>query len=447
MTRKRHWFAWAFLAYAVIIAVVSFALVNLYTASRDRLDQAMGERLLAVAVSLAATANGELIQQPSHNHSAQAYLDILEADFIRLSQSQNLAEISLMHPDSTVIFSTNRSLKKGQPNDFWALDDGAVQAALAGVPVSTDLYLNQGYYQKSAHAPISVFDADFGEEYVVAVITVSGNAMFFDSLAQLKKGAVVTGVVVLLFLVLMGVFLYRINQSFERYQDSIHQQENLAAMGRMTAGIAHEIRNPLSIIRGAGQHLQRVLVQADIQDPVADFIPEEVDRLDHILTGYLSFGSRKDSPAEPFDLGLCLRRSVRMIHEEMQQTGVRIHVPTVLEPVLVLGNSLRMQQVILNVLINARDAMPEGGDTHVALTNEGSQVVLSITDSGVGLTGVDSSRLFEPFWTSKEKGSGLGLAMSRRIVEDMNGRLTLNDRPDGPGALAEITLPVHGDGS
>ena len=136
-----------------------------------------------------------------------------------------------------------------------------------------------------------------------------------------------------------------------------------------------------------------------------------------------------------------------MIHEEMQQTGVRIHVPTVLEPALVLGNSLRMQQVILNVLINARDAMPEGGDTHVALTNEGSQVVLSITDSGVGLTGVDSSRLFEPFWTSKEKGSGLGLAMSRRIVEDMNGRLTLNDRPDGPGALAEITLPVHGDGS
>ncbi len=447
MTGRRHWFAWALVAYAVIIAVVGFALVHLYTASRDRLDQAMGERLLAVAVSLATTTNGALIPVQGGDNPAPAFLDLLEADFLRLSLEQDLAEISLTYPDGTVLFSTDLSLEKGLPNDFWELDRGPVDSAIDGVAASTRLYLNQKSYQKSAHAPVRVFDHEFDDDFVVAVVTVSGNAKFFDSLAQLKRGAFVTGAAVLVFLVLMGFFLHRINRSIERYRESIRRQENLAAMGRMTAGIAHEIRNPLSIIRGAGEHLQRILAQANIEDPVAGFIPEEVDRLNHILTGYLSFGSRKEVPAEPFDLVVCLGRSEQMIHEEMKQDSVGITLPRVQVPVMVLGDPLRMQQVFLNLLLNARDAMPEGGEIQVNLVAENGRVLVTIADTGSGLAGVDGDRLFEPFWTNKEKGSGLGLAMSRRIVEDMNGSLELRDHPDRQGALAEINLPVHGDGS
>ena len=447
MTRRRHWFAWAVVAYAVIIAVVSLALVNLYAASRERLDQAMGERLLAVAVSLATTTDGQLIPMQDGPLSFSAYLDILEADFISLSTQQDLAEISLSYPDGTVLLSTDRSLEKGRPNDFWELDPGAADLAVKGMVSTTGLYLHRDNYQKSAHAPVRVFDVEFGDEFVVAIITVSGNARFFDSLAQLKNGALVTGAVVLVFLILMGFFLHRINLSFERYQESIRRQENLAAMGRMTAGIAHEIRNPLSIIRGAGQHLQRILAQADINDPVADFIPEEVDRLDHILTGYLSFGLEKETAAETFDLCACLRRSETMISQEMEQTKVRIVLPEDLSPVLVLGNTLRLQQVFLNLLINARDAMPEGGVIRIELEQKEAKVQVSICDSGIGLSGVDLNRLFEPFWTNKEKGSGLGLAMSRRIVEDMNGSLELKDRTDDVGAVAEIILPVHPENS
>lgn len=447
MTRRRHWFAWAFLAYAVIIAVVSFALVNLYAASRDRLDQAMGERLLAVAVSLATTTDGKLIPVQGGGNPSPAYLDILEADFFSLSQDQELAEISLMYPDGTVLLSTDPSLEKGLPNDFWELSRGAVDSAIDGIASSTPLYFHQNNYQKSAHAPVRVFDPEFGDDFVVAVVTVSGNARFFDSLAQLKKGAILTGAMVLIILISMGVFLYRINMSFERYQESIRRQENLAAMGRMTAGIAHEIRNPLGIIRGAGQHLQRILKQADIDDPVADFIPEEVDRLNHILTGYLSFGSQKESPAEAFDLSMCLRRSQGMIQEELQQTAVEILLPEVMNSVMVMGDPLRLQQVILNLLINARDAMPDGGKIQVDIAPDGGTVTITIADSGSGLGGVDSARLFEPFWTNKEKGSGLGLAMSRRIIEDMSGSLELRDRHDQKGALAEIILPVHRESS
>jgi signal transduction histidine kinase len=446
--RRRHWLVWAIVTYTVIIAVVGFALVNLYRASHDRLDQALGDRLLAVAVSLATITDGQMIPVTFDSKSTNASLDFLEADFQRLSQEQELAEISLTLPDGIVLFSTNPSLGPGLPNDFWELDRGAVVTALDGVAASTRLYLHRNNYQKSAHAPVHVFDAEFGEDFVAAIITVSGNSDFFDSLAQLKRGALLTGAGVLLVLVLLGVFLYRINLSFERYQESIRRQESLVAMGRMTAGIAHEIRNPLSIIRGAGQHLHRVLESAGISDPVADFIPEEVDRLDHILSGYLAFSTDREFPFEPFDLALCLRRSARLVQEEMDLAGIQVTLPEVLKPVLVLGDPLKLQQVILNLLINARHAMPEGGVIQLdLLTNPKDTAMATVTDEGSGLAGIDPHRLFEPFWTTKEKGSGLGLAMSRRIVEEMNGSLDLRERTDRTGAVAEIKLPVHEDGS
>jgi len=439
---------WAFVTYTVIIAVVGFGLVNLYQASRDRLDQALGDRLLAVAASLAVTTDGLMIPVSYETRLTSGSLNLLEADFIRLSHEQDLAEISLTLPDGTVLFSTDQSLKSGHPNDFWELDREAVDSAIAGVAASTRLYLHQNNYQKSAHAPVHVFDSEFGEDFVVAIVTVSGNSDFFDSLAQLKHGALLTGAAVLVFLLLMGIFLYRINLSFERYQESIRRQENLVAMGRMTAGIAHEIRNPLSIIRGAGQHLQGVLEKAGIKDVVADFIPEEVDRLDHILSGYLAFSSDREFPSEPFDLTMCLRRSIRLVPREMEQAGVQISLPQVMEPVIVVGDPLRLQQVILNLMINAGDAMPEGGHIKVDLaTTTTGPAVVRVVDEGVGLKGIDVRHLFEPFWTNKEKGSGLGLALSRRIVEDMGGSLELRERTDRIGAVAEITLPVHENGS
>ena len=117
---------------------------------------------------------------------------------------------------------------------------------------------------------------------------------------------------------LVATILVNLEASVRRYRASLLRQESLAAMGRMTAGIAHEIRNPLGIIRGAGQHLQRVLDEAGISDEVADFIPEEVDRLDRILTGYLAFGRDAETAPEVFAFDAVLRRSVQLVARELE---------------------------------------------------------------------------------------------------------------------------------
>ena len=177
-----------------------------------------------------------------------------------------------------------------------------------------------GALQKSAHAPVFYYFEDTPD--VVAIVTVSGNPDFFAALGLLRQGGLSDrGYRDPGHLVLMGIFLFQINRSLEAYRASILRQENLAAMGRMTAGIAHEIRNPLGIIRGAGEHLQEVLTNAGIEDEVADFIPEEVDRLDQILTGYLAFGTDREAGSRDVSIwASSVRRSVRLL---ARRSGIR----------------------------------------------------------------------------------------------------------------------------
>jgi len=210
----------------------------------------------------------------------------------------------------------------------------------------------------------------------------------------------------------------------------------------MAAGIAHEIRNPLGIIKGAGEHLQRQLTAAGVEDEVAVYISDEVDRLDRILTGYLTFGSDRESELEPVDLAHLIRRSTKLVTEELAAAGVDIVVTEPLPTAMVSGDPRRLQQVILNLLLNARDAMPDGGSVTLALASRAQEHVLTMTDLGGGMGDVAPTQLFEPFWTSKEKGSGLGLALSQRIVVAHGGSLDLNDRTDVRGAVVTIRLPA-----
>lgn len=445
MIGGRRWFIWATLAYVVIIVAVVFGLSRLYDKASTRLDEALGQRLLAVASTLAEMTDGQaVLRHTLGDTTSDYYLETLLEKFNTIALHENLSEVTLTNPlDQVVIFSTSASLESDQPNDYWGLDSSAMEAASLGVGTATKLYVldaEAGLQQMSAHAPIMNYVADGG--YVVAVITVSGSPDFFATLTDLRRGSYLTGGLVLAVLLVMGVFLWQINLSLSRYRAAMLRQENLAAMGRMTAGIAHEIRNPLSIIRGAGQHLQRVMADHGIVDEMADFIPEEVDRLDHILAGYLAFGTNSEVADEDFDLNEILGRTLDLMRDDLQANRIALARAESRHPVAVAGDPRRLQQVIMNLLINARDAMPSGGVITIKTTTSADVARVTIADEGHGILPAQEDKLFEPFWTAKEKGSGLGLAMSRRIMEDMAGGLQLNNRLDRAGAIAEFWLPI-----
>ncbi|MBM4129888.1 hypothetical protein FJ250_02510 [bacterium] len=448
MTAGRRWLLRAALAYAAILLAVVAGLAHLHESSRRLLDESMGQRLLGLARGVAALCDGEAVALATlEGTGGGIYLQELAAICAALVDAESLAEITLTDSDTgVVLMSTSPALRAGEVDAFLELDPAAVAAARGGLAAAGPLYRGPGggAFQKSAHAP--VFNYSSEGAYQVGVLTVSGSPDFFVALERLRRAAWLTVAVVVVVLAVLGVALQRIVTALDRAREAALRQENLAAVGRMTAGIAHEIRNPLGIIRGAGQHLERVLDGAGITDEVAAFIPEEVDRLDRILSGYLALGTGQHGPVEEFDLVACLRRGARLLAAELAQVGVTVDGPDQAPPLLVSGDPRRLQQVLLNLLLNARDAMPGGGRVAVAVAAapEDAQVTVTVTDEGAGLGGNDPARLFEPFRTTKEKGSGLGLAISRRIVEDMGGSLDLRERRDRRGAEAIVTLPLGG---
>jgi signal transduction histidine kinase len=428
---SRRWLVWAAVAYAGILAVVAAGLGLLYQGARQRLDEALGQRLLAVAGTAAYLVDGDRLAGWSFDPEPATDLLWLGSRLEQVRRENDLAEVTLCDPDGYVVFSATGRLARGQENVFWDVDRPAVELARGGEAAASRLYRAGALMQKSAHAPIL---SSVGE--VAGVLTVEGDADFFDALATLRRGAWITGGAVLVFLTGLGILLARINLSLVRSRASLARQESLAAMGRMTAGIAHEIRNPLGIIRGTGEHLARVLADRGIDDETVAFIPEEVDRLDRILAGYLAFGT--DAPGEPEDLDLAsvVRRTVQLVARDI---AVDIVEPLPAAPCR--GDPRRLQQVLLNLLLNARDAMPAGGRVQIALRSEGGRHRLTVADEGPGLAPAARDRAFEPFWTTKDKGGGLGLAVSRRIAQEHGGELTLADRTDAPGCVAMLELP------
>jgi signal transduction histidine kinase len=437
-TTSRRWILGGSAIYLGILAVVVLGLVLLYLGARNRLDESLGERLIGIAVTATELVDADQIETWSLDPDEPVEFVWLATRLEQIRQSNNLAELTLCDPDAFVLISASGRLPRGEINAFWELDRAAVNLALEGFPAASHLYDSGGLFQKSAHAP--VFD---NEGKVAAIITAEAAVDFFDTLATLRDGALTTGAIVVAFLVFSALAIWRLYRAQERFRADLVRQENLAAMGRMTAGIAHEIRNPLGVIRGTGQHLQRRLRDAGIDDPMADFIPEEIDRLDRILSGYLSFGTNTETEHEAFDLNEVVRRTIQLMSNEFSESGVTIDSSAAELPVI--GDRQRVQQVLMNLLLNARDAMPEGGTVQLMGRHEGTSCILTVSDEGPGLGGVDPETLFTAFHTNKEKGSGLGLALSRQIAEAHGGTLTLKTRTDRAGAVATLTLPAAGN--
>lgn len=436
--RRGRWLAAGVAVYLAILAAVALGLWQLHREARARLDAALGGRLIGIAVSAAHLVDGDSIAVWSLETTESLEFLWLSSRLERLRRENDLAEIALSDAAGRILISSADRIRRGEPNVYWHLDRAAVSLAQSGFPAASRLYRTGDVQQKSAHAPVLTSDGG-----VAAVLTVEGDADFFTALAALRRAALATGLLVLLFLSLMGWLLLRLHRALESSRAAVWRQENLAAMGRMTAAIAHEIRNPLGIIRGAGQHLAARLREAGLEeDAIVGFIPAEVDRLDRILKDYLAFGVEAPLAREAVDLGELARRTARLLAPELAADGVRIEVDDADGPGPVPADPRRLQQVLLNLLLNARDASPAGGLIRVRVGRDRGQARLEVEDEGAGLGGRTEAELFAPFRTTKEKGSGLGLTVARQIAAAHGGALALRERGEGRGAVAELRLPL-----
>jgi len=248
----------------------------------------------------------------------------------------------------------------------------------------------------------------------------------------------------------MAVLLNHLGQSLRRTrlalagaQKELEIKERQAAAGRMSALIAHEIRNPLAAISGSVQVLKNELAVNPEQAKLMDIVLAESRRVSQSIEQFLSLAAPGKEVFTTFDLGEATRETLTMMRMSGELNGrVAVKGNAETRRLDFYGSAGQLKQVIWNLTRNALRAMPEGGELAIdIIRHAGNRVALRFADTGHGMTDEEKTRMFEPFFSRFEGGLGLGLAVVKKIVDDYEGEIRVASGPDR-GTEILITLPL-----
>ncbi|MFO0864892.1 MAG: ATP-binding protein [Gemmataceae bacterium] len=244
---------------------------------------------------------------------------------------------------------------------------------------------------------------------------------------------------------LLTARITQVVQQLRQREREVIRAEQLAAVGQLAAGVAHEIRNPLTSIK--------MLVQAGLQEdsPLGlagddlRVIEQEIRRMERSLQSFLDFARPPKAVRRPMMLMPMLHSVIALLQGRAQKQRVEMRVESTSDDIQLVADEEQLRQVVVNLALNALDVMPNGGAIHLSVRRDDSgRVYIRVADTGPGIPSEILPRLFQPFVSSKETGLGLGLVVSKRIIEDHGGNLEAENRPQG-GARFLITLPTGAD--
>ena len=237
------------------------------------------------------------------------------------------------------------------------------------------------------------------------------------------------------------IVILRDLREVRRLQQEVKRKEKLAAIGSLAAGVAHEIRNPLSSIKGFATLFRTRFEPESDEHGAAEIMIHEVDRLNRVVTELIEYARPSQIAARKTDLREMIAHSLSLIKHDVHKAGVRVETDIADDVSEVLLDPDRMQQCLLNIYLNAVQAMPEGGTLRVeGFRADGERFGLRICDTGKGIPANDLSKIFDPYYTTKNQGTGLGLAMVLKIVEAHGGEIDVVSN-EGEGTVFTLLLP------
>jgi two-component system sensor histidine kinase HydH len=223
--------------------------------------------------------------------------------------------------------------------------------------------------------------------------------------------------------------IYRYARREEQHRLKLSRQENLARMGEMGAMLAHEIRNPLSGIKGFAQLIEKKPDDPRTRDSAQRIIIETL-RLEDLTTDLLALARSDEFPVTLIQAADFIQQTIALARPEVEHSKITIAVECT-QDLEFRGNRDRLTQVVLNILRNGLQAMPDGGTLSITAMPSGSFISITVTDSGHGINPDDMKKVYEPFFTTKARGTGLGLALCKKIIEEHNGTIGIESSSSG----------------
>ena len=229
-------------------------------------------------------------------------------------------------------------------------------------------------------------------------------------------------------------------------KEKVRQTDKINALGTMAASMAHEIKNPLSSMKVLAQLMPSKYNEKEFREKIIEIVPKEVARIDRVIESLLNFTRTSTPQFTDINLNQLIEKDVKYFSAQANNAGIKINAAYAQIPQIKCDPD-QLTQVFSNLLLNAIQSMPEGGDLNIA-TSEGDKienilqtVKITVTDTGYGISKETLKKLFDPFFTTKHGGTGLGLTISKNIIDGHGGAISINSAP-GKGTTFTIILPV-----
>lgn len=368
--------------------------------------------------------------------------------FYELAERARLNGLTLLDTKGRVLLSTADPERVLVPFEFLEIDRDKFESALVGQIAESLSYSVGADPLKRIYVPIR----DVDRESVAAVLCLTAGPDYLGALNRLGKNMRVLSLISTALVCVIGLIVYRLLVRQRRYEQQAEHADRLKSLGSLAAGFAHEVRNPLEIIGACTEDLQHTLRDATAGPPDAleacGDILEEVDRLNRLVGQFLQY-SRADSARDGSETAPALRTvdsAVSMLRHAAEKQGVSIvWRPTSNwsdgEDVQVTLGDGSLRQVVVNLVMNAIQATPNGGRVELMPETTPKFFRLSVHDTGPGIPPASRPHIFDPFFTTREEGSGLGLSIAHQLVERAGGRITCEERPLGAGACFIVEIP------
>jgi two-component system OmpR family sensor kinase len=422
------------------LGVLDGALWLFYNRVKGYFDEELGRRLTAIASTIALSLDSEVIGRAADGRASDAEIGALRGFLEDVSRENGLAGVRIFDMDERDL------LWPGAPAERLTvinLDPVAVAKAEAGLAAFSDTYRLEDLYFKSGYSPV----IDAGGR-VVAVVAAEADAAYFSMLTLIRRSLLAVSLAGLVGAAVLAVVLAGLARSVARAEEAMGRANVLATLGRMAASMAHDIRNPLGIIGGAAQRLKAMGERrraGSEESELLAFITDEVDRLDSIVKGYLDM-ARPAKGTSSCDMMQIVEKALGVCSEDFAGAGLHVEmdVDKGAAPLTVKADAAQLQQAFMNVLANAREAMKSGGTLSVLVRRRGGEAHVEFRDTGQGIAAKHMRRIAEPFFSTKDGGSGLGLTIVDKVTRDSGGRLKIQSE-EGIGTTVHIILPLSGE--
>ena len=224
----------------------------------------------------------------------------------------------------------------------------------------------------------------------------------------------------------------------------LEKEQQLAQLGRLVADMAHEVNNPLMIISGRAQLSLMEKIKDEAINKNLNIIVEECQRANGIIQRLLHFSRPSKGERKPLNINNCIDGVVNIIEHQFGLANITVKRDFLKDPPLILGDEQQFQEIFMNLLTNAKDAMPQGGTINIATSRKKNSIKIDFQDTGRGMPEEVLKKIFQPFVTTKEKGTGLGLAVCYGIIKAHNGEISFESEV-GKGTTVTILLPIEGE--